>query len=104
LYAAGELAQLHVHAVHGRQHFPRLPQQGLAGSGRLDAAAAPQQERRAQGLFDGTDALAHRRGHQRLARGRAGDVALFAHRDEELEGDRIESATAHGRRQRVGVT
>jgi hypothetical protein len=92
LRAAGEVAQFGMHARHGGQHFARLAQQGLAGGGGLDAAAAAHQQRRADVGFDGGDALADRAGDDGLALGSARDVALLADGDEQVQGDGVEGS------------
>src|SRR5205823_2595115 len=86
------LAQFCMNALHRGQHVARMSQQRLAGGRRLDAAAAPRQQRHADAVLERSDALADRRRDNRLAFRGARDVSLVANRDEHAQRHRIEIA------------
>ena len=67
-------------------------QQGLPGGRRLDTAPAARQQRHTHFRLQRRHTFAQRRGDERLAGGRARDVALFADRDEMLQGHGVEGS------------
>jgi hypothetical protein len=85
-------AQFDTHLVQAGQHLARAHQQGLAGGRWLDTAPAARQQRHTHFRLQCRHTLAQRRGDERLAGGRARDVALFADRDEMLQGHGVEGS------------
>jgi hypothetical protein len=69
---------------------PSVIEQGFAGRGELDAAAAALQERDAERLLQALDPRTGGRQRQMRTVGAAGDAALIGNGDEQLKVDQIE--------------
>ena len=73
-------------ALRGGEHFACMLQQGLPGSGGLDAVTATLQQPHTHRVFELRKPLADRRADDVCLLRRACDVARFADDDEEAEG------------------
>ena len=79
------LRELGFHLLQVAHDDPRVPQQGLRGSGRLETLGRAVKQRRLDQLFKVRNSLADRRGGDMLSGGRARNAFAFADRDEQFQ-------------------